>query len=131
MFVTELCVVARPEPGEWALTQPLIWQTPNLRIVVPINFITDLASIPAALRGVLNVEGLSRRPAVAHDFLYCAQTVSREDADEFLRTALIAEGESPFTAKLYWMGVRAGGGSHWDVRPAGLQPADFAAALGN
>jgi len=125
MFASELCLVARWEPGEWALTAPLIWQEPKLRIEVPTGFITDLASIPSGLRGSLNVTGLSRRPAVVHDYLYCVQTIQRPQADDFLRRALIAEGETFAVAQAFWLGVRLGGASHWYSRKPGLQPEDF------
>lgn len=127
MFVSELQLTALLEPDEWALATPLIWQERGQRIEVPVGFVTDLASIPAALRGVLSVTGRSRKPAVLHDYAYCAQVLSRADCDELLRRALIAEGMTAATARLYWAGVRAGGGSHWSDRAAGsgLEVEDF------
>jgi hypothetical protein len=120
VFASELVLAARFEPGEWALTTPLIWQEKGFRVEVPIGFVTDLASIPAILRGALNVTGLSRRAAVLHDYAYCAQTLSREHADQLLRRALIADGMPATTARLYWLGVRTGGASHWNDRAAGM-----------
>lgn len=127
MFVSDLRLEALFEPGEWALTAPLIWQEKGLRIQVPAGFVTDLASIPATLRGVLSITGISRRGAVLHDYAYCAQKMSRPDADDLLRRALLADGMRSATARLYWLGVRAGGGSHWSDREggSGLQVGDF------
>ena len=121
MFTTELELVEIDNrPNFWRLDAPLSWVDPSVadvnmqHIIVPPDFITDLASIPAALRGLLDVNGRSRRPAALHDWLYAAQICSRAVADETLRRALIAEGESSATARVYWLGVRLGGGSAWD-----------------
>lgn len=127
MFVSELCLAARFEPGEWALIAPLVWQEKGFRVEVPVGFVTDLASIPAALRGGLSVVGLSRRAAVLHDYAYCAQKLPRIETDALLLRALLADGMSAATARLYWIGVRTGGASHWSDRApdASLQLSDF------
>lgn len=126
MFASELRLAALFLPGEWALAESLIWQERGFRVEVPAGFVTDLASIPPILRGTLNVTGLSRRGSVLHDYAYCAQVLTRAQADDLLRRALIADGMSASTARLYWLGVRFAGGSHWDGR-AGLQRDDFVA----
>lgn len=119
---------ALPAENEWALTAPLHWETLTLDVKVPAGFITDLASIPRALQNVLSVTGKSRRAAVAHDWLYCVQSVSRNDADQFLRRALICEGMGSAQARVYWLGVRAGGWLAWNKRlkrGGGLHDDDF------
>lgn len=103
-------------PGEWVLLAPMTWREGDEEIVVPRGFITDLASIPRALRGVLNVNGRSRKAAVLHDWGYCKQWASRAVIDALFRRALIAEGMHPLVARSYWLGVRAGGWIHWNAR---------------
>lgn len=118
-------------PGEWVVLAPLRWRESDGEIVVPRGFITDLASIPRALRGVLNVNGRSRKAAVLHDWGYCKQWASRTEIDALFRRALIAEGMHPALARTYWLGVRAGGWIYWRKRarrPISWQH-DFALAV--
>ena len=102
-------------PDLWMVVdEPLVWVDGDTRVSVPVGFVTDLASIPRALRGLLDINGRSRRPAMAHDWMYTSQPFPREQCDEIFRKALIAEGESEEAAWIYWEGVRIGGASHWD-----------------
>lgn len=116
----------RTVDDEWIVCDPLVWTlSDGQALAVPAGFITDLASIPTMLRPFLSPTGKSRRPAIAHDFLYSSNLWSRRDADEFLRVALILEGVSIHTARLYWLGVRAGGWRYYNKRKAGLTGDDF------
>lgn len=124
----------RTVDDEWVLCDPLVWllmdedfTLSNETVTVPAGFVTDLASIPAPLRLFLNVNGKSRRASIAHDWLYSSNEWSRADADEFLRIALITEGVSPAVARVYWLGVRAGGWRYYNQRVDGLGPDDFTA----
>lgn len=126
MFTSSLDIQAIvTEPDIWATTAPLAWDgkpPKGYRSVgpttVPRGFTTDLASIPQALRSVLDRNGVSRRPAVLHDWLYALQPCRRSLADATLRAALIADGETPFRAWVYWAGVRAGGWRPWAAHKA-------------
>lgn len=103
--------------------RPLLWEGKR-KIEVPAGFVTDLASIPAPLRGLLNVNGKSRRAAVLHDWLYCSQPCTRKEADAILKAALRTEGVQ-VAAWVYWAGVRLGGWRYWRKRD-GLTREDFA-----
>lgn len=133
VFTSELTLRAY-EPNEWVVVQDLRWvellgpaQTPRA-IVVPRGFITDLASIPRPLRGVLNVNGRSRRAGVLHDYLYCSQPCTRAEADAIFRRALAAEGINLVGRNTYYGGVRAAGWIYWHKRAAGLGRQDFVPA---
>jgi hypothetical protein len=124
MFVTRL-ILSDWKPNEWALESLLVWFSPSVsRIEVPEGFITDLASIPRALRAVLNINGKSRKAAVLHDFLYCSQLLPRSDADKLFYDALVCEGMSKTMAHIYWSGVRVGGWMHYR-KISGLTQNDF------
>lgn len=133
MFATQL-VLRAYAPNEWVLERDLRWVEhfgygrDPLVLVVPRGFITDLASIPRPLRGVLNVNGRSRRAAVLHDYLYCAQRCTRAAADEIFRRALAAEGVNAVVRNTYYAGVRAGGWIYWNARKLGLRRDDFVPA---
>lgn len=107
------------------------------------GFITNLASIPPIVQDLpdFSINGLSRRPAVGHDYNYsCGGLITvldvaknqvvkiqltRNDCDLMLRDGLIAEGLSIEVANLFYRGVQFGGASHWEVRKDGLNAEDF------
>lgn len=112
MFTTPLQLEAS-RPGHWVLLSDLIWHSDTERIVVPAGTSTDLASIPRPLRGILNQNGNSRRPAVLHDYLYSTQLRSRAEADAIFQRALAAEDMGALGRFTYWFGVRLGGWLAW------------------
>lgn len=128
MFTSQPCLGILPKPDLWVLLQPLTWDAFDLKLTLPVGWVSDLASIPKVLRNVLDVDGMSRCPALLHDGLYNCQQTSRAFADAQLRRALELYGESSFTAGVYWAGVRVGGWKPWDDRMArggGMQASDF------
>lgn len=129
MFTTTPVLSVLPAPDKWRLEVPLRWEAPDIDLTIPKGWVTDLASIPRMFQNVMDVDGLSRCPAILHDWLYNAQFTTREFADEQLRRALILYGESAAAARVYWLGVRAGGWLPWNRRMrhgGGLQVSDFA-----
>ncbi len=120
MFLTELDLIGEPQPDLWRLGAPLVWCDPIYgRLAVPVDFITDLASIPRLFRNLpwLDPNGLSRRPAVVHDFLYGSKTGRRfgkQFADSFLRAALLSEGATKGDAATFYYAVHWFGQSSWD-----------------
>jgi hypothetical protein len=116
MFATSLCLTALT-PDLWSIDQPLTWIGDEGPIVVPKGFITDLASIPRVLRNLplLDVDGLSRRPAALHDWLYAGyRHKGKAFADQTLRAALIAEGMTHAGASIYYYGVHWFGAGGWN-----------------
>lgn len=133
MFKTDLITKAllhRPNYSE--LVEDLIWEGPIsdksrvLVFTVPPGFVTDFASVPRALRWMLNPNGRSRRAAVLHDFLYTGQHLSRKDSDLLFLAALKADGVGLVERQLLYRGVRMGGWlfynecceraeSHWEL----------------
>jgi hypothetical protein len=98
------------------------------KLVVPTGFVTDFASVPRVLGAYLLFGGKGRRASALHDMLYTSRIVDRETADLVLREALLATGYSRFTAQAFYLGVRAGGQSHWD-KDSVPQPLHVDAAL--
>ena len=134
MFTTPLDLRVYDD-REWIVLHDLEWKSETAHVIVPRGFITDLASIPRPLRGLLDVTGPSRQPAVLHDYLYCRQAdaagnpVTRRWADDLFRIALAERGVSGPTRNVYWAGVRLGGWRYWGKRGSDpLNPDDFAPA---
>jgi hypothetical protein len=128
MFKTELELDADTKPDMWIVAQPLVWEDETFgRLVVPQGFRTDLASIPRALRNLpfLDPNGVSRKPAAAHDWLYAWRGWGKKRADMFLYAALLAEGASKRVAKIFELGVEWFGQSSWDGDEGVLETRDF------
>lgn len=116
MFLGVLLVEADRRPDYWIVRAPLIWVDPTHgEIKVPAGFETDLASVPRMVQGIPGFEstGLSRRPAVVHDYLYASGDLPRMAADEVFYRALLAEKVHEPIARIYYRAVRTFGGDAW------------------
>lgn len=139
MFNSPLVLQEADIPDFWILAKPLVWagSASSPPFIVPVGFMTDLASIPRGLRNLPSFDpnGRSRRAAVGHDWLYWWQGWGKTRADDFLREAMLAEGCGVADAEAFWLAVHLGGGSSWDDgTKRGLAshfntPADYAAWL--
>lgn len=84
-------------------------------ITVPAGFITDFASIPKPLWGLLPPTGIYGKAAVLHDYLYRTVGIcSRGAADGVFLEAMEALGVGWLTRWIMYTGVRAGG--HWSYK---------------
>ena len=113
---------------DWVVAQDLIWKDAKFgTLTCPRGFLTDLASIPRAFRNIpfLDPAGLSRRPAAMHDWLYAWRGMGKDNADEFLHDALLAEGASPGVAQVFFLGVHEFGQAAWDADAGILKEYDF------
>lgn len=129
-FLTQLSATETDEIGGlWTLDARLVYASDLIGVVeVPEGFVTDFASVPRIL-GVYDLEGgRCNKAAVVHDWLYTTQRVTREQADQVLREAILASGYSAFTASMFYAAVRIGGASHWKL-PNQPQPANVAALI--
>jgi hypothetical protein len=129
-FFGDPLVLEAAAPDFWYVSTPLIWTDEEFgTLTCPAGFRTDLASIPRALRALpfLDPNGLSRRPAVLHDWLYAWRVIGKAKADAFLRAALIAEGASRATAAAFYYAVDLFGGGAWDSDAGALTTVDFEA----
>jgi hypothetical protein len=80
---------------------------------------SDGCSVPALVRPVIPSETEAVRVAcTVHDeaYYYGGSEDDRRRADERLRTALIAAGMAPWKARVYYVGVRLGGGPEWRIK---------------
>ena len=70
--------------GRWKLTKPFEYYNPPVRIVAPIGYITDGASIPRVAWRLIGSAwaGKYARAAVIHDYGYHVQALSRKRVDQ-------------------------------------------------
>lgn len=112
-----LCRVDRDGDTSWRLVEAISFTvalaTSVRTVVVPAGFVTDFASIPAPLRGLLDVTGRATLAAVLHDWLCTNLNVGTpvldaRQTDLAFRRALRRAGYGRATATAYWLGVRWG-----------------------
>ncbi len=106
------------EDGRLELDHELVYiDAKGRRFMVPKGFVTDLASVPRLVPGIVRV--LFRGPlqtahaAILHDWLYKTKAMSRRKADALFYEALRATKEGRAGAWLMWAGVRLGGWVPW------------------
>lgn len=120
---------------KWETLAPLVYESPVAQrtIVVPAEFITDLASVPRLPLAYLLAGDRVPGPAVVHDYLYQLDTwEDRALADAVFLEAMAVdqpalgfEAESKVIRGLIWSAVRAGGWVPWngyEKRAAELNP---------
>lgn len=100
----------------YVLYIPLVYDSAllNQTIVVDMGFDTDLASIPAAVWGLLAKSGRYDRAAVVHDWLYRHNGVTRGQADSVLNEAMGVLKVNGLKRRLIYWAVRAGGWKGWN-----------------
>lgn len=104
----------------WVLEREAIWDNgDDIRIVVPIGFMTDFASIPRMFRWwQTGSVGPQRVAAYFHDWLYSSQSaIDRSRADRTFREVMrMAGGKGPFKffrRWVMWAALRVGGWLAW------------------
>ena len=125
----------------WMTLAPLRYRSDLLGgrvILIPAEFVTDLASTPRLPIIWLAVGGRGTRSAVTHDWPYqtgwwlledgTKLNVEKDLVDEVFWESLLADpisGAGPMRAREMWAGVRIGGRGVWaerKVRAASLNP---------
>lgn len=103
------------DDGLWQLTAPFVYQSDvaGETFTVPVDFQTDLASVPRLPVVYLLTGDCASEAAVVHDFLYTTKPVPRHVADAVLREASAVTGVAWWRRNLMWAGVRLFGWSHW------------------
>lgn len=101
--------------GKSKLVEPLSYTSERLDRVfcVPVNFITDYASIPRLLQLFISKLGRHRKAAVIHDYLYNANSeylhLTRKECDLVFYDAMIDANVPRWKAYTMYQAVRVGG----------------------
>lgn len=110
-----------PDPPLFIVAYPLRYATNDnmYKIVVPVGFVTDLASIPRALWWWQAPHEGTMAPAIIHDYLYWEQSCTKDEADAVLYLALREIGLGLFDARVLYLGVRTPSAQNaWDKNTA-------------
>ena len=99
----------------WIVKQPLIYRVGVSKdsVVVPLGFVTDLASIPPVLQSIIQQNGPYLLPAVVHDYLYWQQACTRAQSDRILLLAMIEHQVGNAHRVAIYDAVRAAGRFAW------------------
>lgn len=130
-FRDDRLTVHRVNDREWELTLPLVYDGRDDRIVVPVGFRTDFASVPRSLQWLAPSTGKYTLAAILHDFL-CGRTregvahgvgfsIRSRDVDGLFRRVMREEGVGPVQRWLLWSGVRIGAIRNRHRRPGTLR----------
>lgn len=129
-FESDLELRHRPGHSRWEVIRPLSYRhvpvTPQRPagyqphatqvVVVPVGYLSDLASVPRLARRVVDPQTPhARRPSVLHDYIYTHLThrFTKVEADRIFYDALREEGMATPLAWLMWKAVRLGGRGTW------------------
>lgn len=94
------------DAADWMLWAPLRVAIGGQELTVPAGFVTDFASVPSALRGLVSPAGPHLVPSIVHDYLYWNQTCSRDQADRIFALALEGAGVGAVQREVLSQGVR-------------------------
>ena len=88
-------------------------------IVVPKGFLTNGASVPKYIRGIISPTGNLFRAAVVHDYLYATHQLSRRKSDRVFKKIVYDDTQNRLLAYTSYLGIRAVGSSFWnaDTKP--------------
>lgn len=111
-FLTEP-VFNKVHNGWQVAVTPMVYQGAREKIVVPVGFISDGASVPRWLWSFLPRDGDYFLAAVLHDWLYHSGAVSRRDADRLFLRVMLELDVSFGQWFVCWVGVRIGGWAAW------------------
>lgn len=84
--------------------------------MLPAGFRSDGMSVPRFFWRWLTpkIEGHSISPGIVHDWLYTSHVLTRKEADQWLKEALIKNGMAWHKAAAIYIAVRLFGASHWE-----------------
>ena len=114
MFLTPLRV-ERIDDRRWRLTGPLAWSDgEGNRLMVPVGFVTDFASIPGWLPKSFDV---AQPAAVLHDWLYQTHERTKGQADRIFWRAMTDLEEPWWRKQILYQAVRWFGGPAYASGP--------------
>lgn len=101
--------------NQYKLYTPLIYENSKLKITVFNGFVSDGASIPAALHSIIGCPfgELYTKAAIVHDILYRSGVFNRAMCDYLFFRMMIDSGVERAKARAMYLAVRAGGESSY------------------
>ena len=82
-------------------------------IIIPVDYISNGASIPRLLRGIYSQQGVYVMPSIIHDYLYDNQIHNKEFADRQFLLDMGKTNTNKFTKWLFYYTIKIFGASNW------------------
>lgn len=101
--------------GQYKLYLPLVYENEQYKITAHTGFISDGASIPIVLHGLVGCPfgELYTKAAIMHDLFYRSGIFSRKMSDYLFLEMMLKSGVERSKARAMYLGVRAGGESSY------------------
>jgi len=87
----------------YSLKEPLNWDD---RVIVPIGFKSDFASVPSWLHWLYPPQGKYSKASIVHDYTYSVDWFDREYSDKIFYKIMIHDRVKKITAKIFYIAVR-------------------------
>jgi hypothetical protein len=111
-----------PITGDIRVTKSELTYYTNIKkclILVPVEFSTDLGSIPQFLQGIFPKDGKAMYAYILHDYLYATGLFTRSECDAILEEAMKSLGVGWWTRKSVRAGLKLGGWVAWNKHRKG------------
>ena len=113
-FLTHLLLTPLKDGRNWRVEMPFAYASGwGWHVTVPVNFETDLASIPKLFWNILPPFGKYTEAAVIHDWLYRTHLIPRADADDILLEAMRLCNVPDWQRAIIYVAVRTFGWHAW------------------
>lgn len=102
------------KPHRFEITQEIeVVLTNGEKLIIPIGYKTDFASVPRTLWGIIQTSGRHNLATVIHDWLYDNRLYNRKFADKEMLYWLLISGCSKVKAYTMYYACRIGGKKWW------------------
>jgi hypothetical protein len=103
-----------PDGIRVVLLEDFVFEYKGATYTIPLGFISDFATVPDALWGILGPRGRYSVAAVCHDYFYWSGVVDKATADDALFDLSQSFGASWVNREELYEGVRLGGQAAWN-----------------
>jgi hypothetical protein len=108
-------ILPKSTRGRFKIKAPIKHTLHNgVQLIIPIDYISNGASIPKPLRGIFSQQGVYLMPSIIHDYLYDNNLYSREFVDRQFLLDMGKVGTNKLTKWLFYYVIRIFGGLNWN-----------------
>jgi hypothetical protein len=97
----------------WSLDEELVWDDGTTRIVMPVGFVTDFASIPRLFWSISSPWDDHMKAAICHDYTYTQAIMSRKECDDLFYRQMKQLGVSLIRRLSVYWSTRLFGGRYY------------------
>lgn len=107
-------ILPKSTRGRFKIKAPIKHTLANgAQLIIPIDYVSNGASIPRLLRGIYSQQGVYVMPSIIHDYLYDNNYHSRAFSDRQFLLDMGKVGTNKFTKWLFYYVIRIFGKTNW------------------